>query len=66
MRTSVAYIYNRVPFEWIDATQRTPHDIGFYSSVTIDIGFSLIAHGVSASPLAKLLGQKEGTKEAST
>jgi len=25
--------------------------------------FSLVAHGVSANPLARLLGQKEGAKE---
>jgi len=33
--------------------------------VVLTVFFSLVAHGVSASPLAKLLGQKEGTKEVS-
>ena len=31
--------------------------------VTLTVFFSLVAHGVSANPLAKLMGQKEGTKE---
>jgi NhaP-type Na+/H+ or K+/H+ antiporter len=31
--------------------------------VVLTVFFSLVAHGVSANPLAKLLGQKEGTKE---
>lgn len=34
--------------------------------VVLTVFFSLVAHGVSANPLAKLLGQKEGTKEDST
>jgi len=34
--------------------------------VVLTVFFSLVAHGVSANPLAKLLGQREGTKEAST
>jgi NhaP-type Na+/H+ or K+/H+ antiporter len=33
--------------------------------VVLTVFFSLVAHGVSANPLAKLLGQKEGTKEIS-
>jgi NhaP-type Na+/H+ or K+/H+ antiporter len=33
--------------------------------VVLTVFFSLVAHGVSANPLAKLLGQKEGTKEVS-
>jgi NhaP-type Na+/H+ or K+/H+ antiporter len=31
--------------------------------VVLTVFFSLVVHGVSANPLAKLLGQKEGTKE---
>ncbi len=31
--------------------------------VTLTVFFSLVAHGVSANPLAKLMGQKEATKE---
>jgi len=31
--------------------------------VVLTVFFSLVAHGVSANPLSKLLGQKEGTKE---
>ena len=34
--------------------------------VVLTVFFSLVAHGVSANPLAKLLGQKEGTKKQST
>jgi NhaP-type Na+/H+ or K+/H+ antiporter len=34
--------------------------------VGLTVFFSLVAHGVSANPLAKLLGQSEGAKEAST
>ena len=34
--------------------------------VVLTVFFSLVAHGVSANPLAKLLGQKEGAKEDST
>ncbi len=30
--------------------------------VVLTVFFSLVAHGVSANPLAKLLGQKEGNK----
>jgi NhaP-type Na+/H+ or K+/H+ antiporter len=33
--------------------------------VVLTVFFSLVAHGISANPLARLLGQKEGTKEAS-
>ncbi|MBW2707020.1 MAG: cation:proton antiporter [Deltaproteobacteria bacterium] len=33
--------------------------------VVLTVFFSLVAHGVSANPLAKLLGQKEGKKEDS-
>ncbi len=33
--------------------------------VVLTVFFSLVAHGVSANPLAKLLGQKEGTKKVS-
>ena len=33
--------------------------------VVLTVFFSLVAHGVSANPLAKLLGQKEGTKKIS-
>jgi NhaP-type Na+/H+ or K+/H+ antiporter len=33
--------------------------------VVLTVFFSLVAHGVSANPLAKLLGQKEGSKEVS-
>ena len=35
-----------------------------YMVVVLTVFFSLVAHGVSANPLAKSLGQKEGTKEA--
>jgi NhaP-type Na+/H+ or K+/H+ antiporter len=34
--------------------------------VVLTVFFSLVAHGVSANPLAKLMGKKEGTKEDST
>jgi len=34
--------------------------------VVLTVFFSLVAHGVSANPLARLLGQKEGKKEGST
>jgi NhaP-type Na+/H+ or K+/H+ antiporter len=34
--------------------------------VVLTVFFSLVAHGVSANPLAKLLGQKEGAKKHST
>ncbi len=34
--------------------------------VVLTVFFSLVAHGVSANPLAKLLGQKESMKEDST
>jgi NhaP-type Na+/H+ or K+/H+ antiporter len=33
--------------------------------VVLTVFFSLVAHGVSANPLARLLGQKEGTKDTS-
>ena len=33
--------------------------------VVLTVFFSLVAHGVSANPLARLLGQKEGKKEES-
>jgi NhaP-type Na+/H+ or K+/H+ antiporter len=33
--------------------------------VVLTVFLSLVAHGVSANPLAKLLGQKEGKKEES-
>jgi NhaP-type Na+/H+ or K+/H+ antiporter len=33
--------------------------------VVLTVFFSLVAHGVSANPLARLLGQKEGNKEES-
>jgi NhaP-type Na+/H+ or K+/H+ antiporter len=33
--------------------------------VVLTVFFSLVAHGVSANPLARLLGQKEGKKEGS-
>ena len=31
--------------------------------VVLTVFFSLIAHGISANPLAKVLGEKEGTKK---
>ncbi len=34
--------------------------------VVLTVFLSLVAHGVSANPLAKLLGQKEGTREESS
>jgi hypothetical protein len=34
--------------------------------VGLTVFFSLVAHGVSANPLATLLGQSEGVEEAST
>ena len=33
--------------------------------VVLTVFFSLVAHGVSANPLARLMGQEEGSKEAS-
>ena len=33
--------------------------------VVLTVFFSLVAHGISANPLAKLMGQKEGKKEES-
>jgi NhaP-type Na+/H+ or K+/H+ antiporter len=34
--------------------------------VVLTVFFSLVAHGVSANPLAKLLGQREGKKADAT
>jgi len=33
--------------------------------VVLTVFFSLVAHGISANPLARLMGQKEGKKEES-